>query len=142
VHVNRAPVDGVVEQVTYHPAAKNRSMALFGLQTLLFGRASPGVLGHVIENERNTISLRGDVSVCVVQIADAYVNKVRCSVRDGQHIRKGDRIGSIVMGSQVDILIAAMDGLKLEVKEGDRVKAGASVIATYDHLRQRGVESP
>jgi phosphatidylserine decarboxylase len=131
VHVNRSPTDGLVEQVSYHGTARNRSMAVFGVQALLSGRPSPAVMGHVLENERNTICIRGDTNVCVVQIADFYVNKVQCWVRAGQRIRKGERIGRIVMGSQVDVLIQDREGLQVLVRQGDVVKAGETVIASY-----------
>jgi len=131
VHVNRSPIAGVVEHVAYRPSTVNRSMALFGVSALLFRRPSPRLMGHVVENERNSICLHGDVDVCVVQIADVYVKKVKCWVREGQALRKGERIGSIVMGSQVDLVVAETDGLTLTVAEGDRVKAGETVIATY-----------
>jgi phosphatidylserine decarboxylase len=131
VHVNRSPTDGLVEQVRHHGTARNRSMAVFGVQALLSGRPSPAVMGHILENERNTISIRGDTDVCVVQIADFYVNKVQCWVRAGQRVRKGERIGRIVMGSQVDVLIQHREGLQVLVRQGDVVKAGETVIATY-----------
>jgi phosphatidylserine decarboxylase len=131
VHVNRSPIAAVVDHIVYRPSAVNRSMALFGTHALLFRRPSPRLMGHVVENERNTIMLRGDVDLCVVQIADFYVKKVRCWVREGQALRKGERMGSIVMGSQVDIVVAETDGLRITVDVGDRVRAGETVIATY-----------
>jgi phosphatidylserine decarboxylase len=131
VHVNRSPIAGVVDHVVYRPSTANRSMALFGIGALVFRHISPRLMGHVVENERNSIGLRGDLDACVVQIADFYVRKVRCSVREGQMVDKGERIGSIVMGSQVDLVLADTDGLRIEVEEGDRVRAGETVVATY-----------
>ena len=132
VHVNRSPISGTVEEVAYHSTAqRNRSMALFGFQTLLTGRPSPRTMGHVLENERNTIRIRGDFVVYIVQIADFYVNKVICWVCKGQAVGKGERIGRIIMGSQVDMILPEMTGLKIMVKEGDYVKAGKTIIATY-----------
>jgi phosphatidylserine decarboxylase len=131
VHVNRSPTDGLVEQVSYHGTRRNRSMALFGVQALLSGRPSPALMGHILENERNTICIRGDIDLCVVQIADFYVNKVQCWVREGQRVRKGERIGRITMGSQVDVLIQDGEGLQVLVGQGDLVKAGETVIASY-----------
>lgn len=131
VHVNRAPISGTVEDVTYHGAGRNRSMALFGFQTLLLGRPRPRTMGHILENERNVICLKGDFIVYLVQIADFYTNKIVCWVKNGQQIQKGERIGKIMMGSQVDIILPEVKGLRITVKEGGKVKAGQSVIATY-----------
>jgi phosphatidylserine decarboxylase len=131
VHTNRSPIDGTVDDVIYRPAAANRSMALFGFQTTVLGRPTPGAMGHIVENERNTIRICGDFVVYVVQIADFYVNKVACWVVRGQRVEKGERIGQIVMGSQVDLILPEVPGLALLVKEGDRVKAGETALATY-----------
>jgi hypothetical protein len=35
------------------------------------------------------------------------------------------------MGSQVDLVLPRVDGLRLLVKEGDRARAGETVIAVY-----------
>lgn len=131
VHTNRSPIDGIVDAVLYHPAPRNRSMALFGFQVTVLGRPTAAAMSHLVENERNTIRIRGDFVAHVVQIADYYVNKVTCSVRRGQRVEKGQRIGHIVMGSQVDLVLPDVSGLVLLVREGDRVKAGETVLATY-----------
>jgi phosphatidylserine decarboxylase len=131
IHVNRAPIAGRVEAVHYHRGGLNRSMAWFGLLLLTTGRPRPRSMGHVVDNERNTIRLSGDLVAYVVQIADWYVRKIACWAREGQEIRKGERIGMIRMGSQVDMVLPRQEGLRLVVKEGDRVRAGESVIAVY-----------
>jgi len=46
-------------------------------------------------------------------------------------MKKGERFGRIMMGSQVDLIFPYRDGMKLLVKEGEHVKAGESIIATY-----------
>jgi phosphatidylserine decarboxylase len=131
VHVNRAPIAGTIEQIAYHDAVRNRSMTIFGFQMILRHRSTPGVMGHILENERNTICVRGDFTLCLVQIADFYVNRIRCWVQVGQQVQKGERIGQIIMGSQVDLILPAVEGLSIVVKEGSKIKAGETVVATY-----------
>jgi phosphatidylserine decarboxylase len=131
VHVNRAPIRGRVESVHYHRGGRNRSMARFGTEFLATGRAAPNSMRHVVENERNTIHLRGDLEVYVVQIADWYIRKISCWTREGQEVEKGERIGMIRMGSQVDLVLPRAEGLSLRVKEGERARGGETVIAVY-----------
>ena len=131
VHVNRSPISGVVEEVSYHPVTKNRSMALFGFQMVLRGKSSPGSMKHVLENERNTIRISGDLVVYLVQIADFYTNRIICWVKNGQLVTKGERIGQIRMGSQVDLILPDSSNLNILIKEGRKVIAGETVIATY-----------
>jgi phosphatidylserine decarboxylase len=75
--------------------------------------------------------MRGEFPVCVVQIADQYVHKIQCWVKEGDSINKGDKLGLIRMGSQVDIIIPSLKNLNILVKEGDHVKAGEDILATY-----------
>ena len=46
----------------------------------------------------------------------------------GDRVERGERVGLIKFGSRVDILLPG--DASLSVKKGDRVKGGASVLAT------------
>lgn len=131
VHVNRAPIAGLVKKISYFKAKTNLPMTKMFWRTFL--KIKPYFKGsvHIFENERNTILIEGDLSVWVVQIADQYVNKIVCRVREGQILKKGQRIGLIKMGSQVDLVFPAQKGLKIEVKEGQYVWAGQTIMASY-----------
>ena len=67
----------------------------------------------------------------VVQIADAYVDKIFCWAKEGEMMEKGQRYGRIAMGSQVDLIFPHREGMEIVVKEWDKVKAGESIIAKY-----------
>ena len=115
VHVNRAPIAGRV----------------------VLSRHFPGRFGSLrrpemaFENERTTTLLAGTkVEVAVVQIASRLVRQIRSYVSDGDQVTRGQRIGVIRLGSQVDVVIPGRRDLCVLVSEGDRVRAGTSVIAT------------
>lgn len=130
VHVNRAPISGKVEQISYFHS-KNINMGRMFLNTIF--RKKPFYVGcdHILQNERNTIIINGEFPVAVVQIADVVVHKILCWVKEGQTITKGERIGLIRMGSQVDIILPAEKGIKIVVREGEYVYAGETILATY-----------
>lgn len=132
VHYNRAPVAGTVTRVVARPAKdKNLSMTrpfmrlLWGMQPYEEGSR------YITENARNTVAIEGDVSIALVQIADAYVSEVDCFVAEGDPVVAGQKVGMIRMGSQCDLYIPDRANVKLACRPGDKVRAGESVLGTY-----------
>jgi len=114
VHVNRAPIDGVVTLRRHFPGR--------------FG--SLGRRRMEFENERATTVLQGkDFQIAVVQIASRLVRQIVSFVQEGQTVAVGERIGAIRLGSQVDLVLPIRTDLRVLVREGDRVRAGESVVA-------------
>jgi phosphatidylserine decarboxylase len=130
VHVNRIPVDGEVA-FTLHHAHPNRPMSNMYIRGVLGLKPMYEQGLHITENERNTVLVDGDLPTYVVQIADAYVNKIECWVSPGDKVCKGQRLGRIIMGSQVDLIFPDRDGMTLVVTEGQLVKAGETIVARY-----------
>ncbi len=128
VHINRAPIAGVIKKITY-TRGNNLPMTLMWWRVLF--RKTPYELysNHIIKNERNTLLIEGEIPLYVVQIADIYVKKIECWVRENEGVEKGQRIGIIKMGSQVDIIFPALPNIKIIVNEGQKIKAGESIIA-------------
>lgn len=116
VHVNRAPIAGEVVFQHHFP-----------------GRF--GSLRHtemVFENERATTIFQQDgLQIAVVQIASRLVRQIISFTSEGQYVTLGQRFGAIRFGSQVDMVLPALDAVELLVKPGDTVKAGVSLIASY-----------
>lgn len=111
VHVNRAPLGGEVVGTEHSPGAHRPA----------FSKDSD-------RNERFTIDF-GDHSV--VLIAGAFARRIAPYVEAGDGVQRGERIGHIAFGSRVDVLLpATVDRDDLEVAEGDRVRAGETVIAS------------
>jgi phosphatidylserine decarboxylase len=131
VHVNRSPIAGRIEKISYFQNSPNLSLAQLTLNTLFGRKPLHGSGEHILQNERNTIRIDGDIPLYVVQIADSYVKRIVCWVKEEQSVKKGQRIGLIRMGSQVDLIFPKYDGIRTVVNEGDHVVAGESVIATY-----------
>ncbi len=116
VHVNRAPISGKVV-FQKHTTGKFMSLKSAESDTL---------------NERNTMIIdSGLFKVCVVQIASRMIRKIVSYISEGEDIKIGQRIGMIKFGSQADLIIPDIQGLKITVKEGELVYSGKSIIAEY-----------
>ncbi len=116
VHVNRAPVNGHV-QVAKHIRGEFLSLK------------RPEAL---VRNERfTTVINEGQFQVAVVQIASRLVRRIETYLKEGQTVEKGQRIGMIKFGSQVDLVVPALGGCRICVKPGDEVIAGVSVVVDY-----------
>ena len=113
VHVNRSPLSGVVEIVDYCPGKK-----LFA-----FLRAASEY------NEHNAIVIRGDRVHCMVrQIVGPVARRVFCWKSPGTEVKRGERIGIMKFGSRLDVYLPR-DCVEVLVREGDKVRAGETVIA-------------
>jgi phosphatidylserine decarboxylase len=113
VHVNRAPIDGLVTKIAYHPG-KFLSAAE--------DKASD-------ENERNSILMRlpAGQEVAVVQIAGLIARRILCDITEGQVLAAGQRIGIIRFGSRTDLYLP--EGTLPLVAVGQRMIGGETVIA-------------
>lgn len=132
VHVNRAPIDGEVGHI-YYTKGRNLPMTAMWWRILFRRKPFEAYSRHIVTNERNTISIMGPIPVFIVQIADIYVNRIECWVSPIDKVSKGQRVGRILMGSQVDIIFPCRDNIKVIISEGQKVKAGESVIAELSH---------
>jgi phosphatidylserine decarboxylase len=113
VHVNRVPIDGTVTRIAYrHGAFLNASL----------DKASDA-------NERNAIALRlaDGRELVVVQIAGLIARRILCSLREGDAVHGGDRLGIIRFGSRTDLYLP--EGIQPLVCEGQTMIGGESVIA-------------
>jgi len=113
VHVNRAPIEGVVTALAYRPG-KFLNAAL--------DKAS-------IDNERQSmrLKLKNDKEIAVVQIAGLVARRILCEAREGETYKAGERFGLIRFGSRVDVYLD--DGMVPLVVTGQRCIAGETVIA-------------
>jgi len=113
VHVNRSPIPGRVTMVRHRPG---RFLSL---------RRDEAVQ----VNERQVLVIENDRSpVAIVQIASRLVRRIRPFVRAGDQVEKGQRIGVITFGSQVDVFIPTARLPTLEIKIGQRLIAGVTVL--------------
>lgn len=83
----------------------------------------------ISDNERNTYVINnGELKVGVVQIASKRVRRIDTYVKVGEKVKKGDWLGMIRFGSQVDVILPYQSSIKISY--GEQVYAGISIIAT------------
>ena len=112
VHVNRSPVAGVIREVHYQKGKFLNAM-------------NPASADH---NEQNAVTVEGDGQTVVFkQIAGLLARRIVFNKKVGDRVGRGERVGLIKFGSRVDVLLDA--SARMEIKVGDRVKGGASVLA-------------
>jgi phosphatidylserine decarboxylase len=112
VHVNRSPIAGIVREVRYQRGKFLNAM----------NEASAE------QNEQNIVRVEGDGQVVVFkQIAGLLARRIVFHPKVGDRLERGQRVGLIKFGSRVDVLCDA--AAALQVKVGDRVQGGASVLA-------------
>jgi phosphatidylserine decarboxylase len=112
VHVNRSPIAGVVREVRYQRGKFLNAM----------NQASAE------QNEQNIVRVEGDGQVVVFkQIAGLLARRIVFTPKVGDRLERGQRVGLIKFGSRVDVLFDT--AAVLQVKVGDRVRGGASVLA-------------
>lgn len=119
VHVTRSPIEGKIsfienKQGKYHPA--------------FFAKAS-------LENTRNITGMESNQGkVLVRQIAGIIARRIICFIKEGKDLQKGQRLGLIVLGSRVEIILPLT--AEILIKKGEKVKAGQKVIARWKNYEE------
>jgi len=93
------------------------------------GRFLPAFKGEASQqNEQNLLLLRtkGGEHLAVVQVAGIIARRILCRAKLGQRLSRGEVFGAILLGSRVDLYLP--QGVEVSVREGDRVRAGESII--------------
>ncbi|MFH1373482.1 MAG: phosphatidylserine decarboxylase family protein [bacterium] len=113
VHINRIPIDGRVDFVTYRP-----------------GKFFAAYKDNASEaNERTEIGLTSASGqrLVVRQIAGVLARRIVCRIEDGDNVKAGEKFGMIRFGSRTELLIPA--GSEVRVQLGEKVRAGLTVLA-------------
>lgn len=114
VHKNCSPISGKIK-LSKHNSGKFLSLK------------NPSA---VHENERHTYVIENDNDrVAVVQIASRRVRRIDSYKKEGDLVGKGEWLGMIRFGSQVDVFLPI--DCKLLIREGQQVYAASSVIAEF-----------
>ncbi len=113
VHVNRAPVSGVLAEYRYSPGKK---LAAFAEKASL-------------ENEQNLVTMTSPAGVRVAfkQIAGALARRIIFYGKPGDVLERSQRIGIILFGSRVDFFVP--DGAEILVAKGQKTRAGVTPLA-------------
>lgn len=67
----------------------------------------------------------------VRQITGAIARRIVCWVAPGDDLARGERFGMIKLGSRTELLIPVENTLSIEVKLGDTIYAGKTIMAVY-----------
>jgi len=119
VHVNRSPIAGIVREVRYQRGKYLNAM-------------NPASAEH---NEQNIVRVEGDGhSVVFKQIAGLLARRIVFTPKVGDRLERGQRVGLIKFGSRVDVQFDP--SATLQVKVGDRVQGGASILAYLQPQRE------
>lgn len=116
VHINRNPVSGIVKYFKYHPG-----------KYLMAWNPKSSTL-----NERTTTVVESNgTEILFRQIAGAMARRIVWYVNEGQSVEQGKEFGFIKFGSRVDVFLPI--GSKVDVKLGDVVKGGITVLGELKH---------
>lgn len=117
VHVNRMPMECKVAQVIYR---KGRMLAAYDPLA-------------ITENESAAACIEvlgGRHKMIVRQITGSLARRIVCPVRPGDRFRAGERYGMIKLGSRTEVWVPMNLPVRWNVKVGDRVRAGETVLGT------------
>ncbi len=108
MHVNLMPCDGRILEMKYYrgqhkPAFKN-----------------------VEKNERLEIEIESDIGrIKLVQIAGIFARRIVPYIKEGDFVKKGEKIGIIRFGSRVELYLPK--NCEIVVKKGEKIKAGKTI---------------
>ena len=120
VHVNRSPIAGSITKVEYHKGKFGNAM-------------SPD---SSAANEQNVVTVADTVcEVTFKQIAGLLARRIVFTKKEGDLVQRGERVGLIKFGSRVDVLLPR--DCDVQVRVGNRVKGGESVLAVLGSARVR-----
>jgi phosphatidylserine decarboxylase len=112
VHVQRSPVDGVIEHREYRPGT---------YQAAWLDKASE-------HNEQASVGITTPYGkILVRQIAGLIARRIVTDAFEGDEIKRGERIGLIRFGSRVELFVPLHWEVTCAV--GDRTRVGATTLA-------------
>jgi phosphatidylserine decarboxylase len=114
VHMNRAPISG---QVVF---LEKRVGELVSMRQPIFEFVNERVL-TVLENETHRVG--------VFQIAAPIASSIKSSVNLKDIVNIGQKLGAILLGSQVNLIIPLRRTIRLTTRVGSKVKAGETILA-------------
>jgi phosphatidylserine decarboxylase len=114
VHVNRNPISGKVLYSKYH---KGKYLVAWDPKSST-------------ENERHSVVLSNPrITILVKQIAGALARRIVNYAKVDSEQKQNEELGFIKFGSRVDLLLPL--DVKTEIKIGDVVKGGVTILARY-----------
>ncbi len=119
VHLNRAPAESRVIALRYTPG---RFLNALNLKS-------------AIQNENTWIGLEEEAPphrrLIVRQISGTIARRIVCGLRPGEVLVRGQKFGMIKFGSRTELIVPDNNDLTIEIQLGQRILAGATVMARY-----------
>lgn len=119
VHINRAPMAGRVIGLKYKPGKYLNALRPESAR----------------ENEQLAVMLESPEppyrGMVIRQITGAIARRIVCWVKPGDSLEVGQQFGMIKLGSRTELVLSREEGLQIQTKMGDSVKAGSTVLASY-----------
>lgn len=114
VHLQRSPMEGKVESVTYTR-----------------GKFAIAYKPEASRNERNLIKITGEKGrfAHVEQLTGSIARRIVAYVKPGDAVKASDRIGMIYFGSQVAVYLPGT--ARVLVKPGDKVYGAETVLGLW-----------
>ena len=113
VHVNRAPMSGVVKEIKSYS----------GKHLPIYHRDAPK------KNAREDMWIEGELgTILVSRMVGIVARRIVPWVAVGDRVQRGQRIGIIRLGSQTDLFVPSSWKLAT-LRVGDPIKGGATVLA-------------
>jgi len=119
VHINRVPCAVKIEGIEYKEGKYKNAMDPESARV----------------NEANSVIMTRlnapQDKLVVRQISGAIARRIVCQAKPGDEYKSGEKFGMIKFGSRTELYLPDSDSVKVEVKIGDKVKAGLDVFVRY-----------
>ncbi len=130
VHINRCPCHGMVREITHQPGAHKNTLKPESAE----------------DNESMTTlfvhPVRSHPVAAVRQIAGLLARTIHNGLSVGQVVQRGQKMGIIKLGSTSELYLPAALQPEIKVKQGQKVQAGLTVLASVVPLEQGQEMSP
>lgn len=117
VHVNRVPLDGKVRLLRFERGAFHDARSQACKE----------------ENESNLVGFDGPRGPFAVrQVTGLVARRIICTLKAGDEVARGQRMGMIKFGSRTELLVPADAKVKVEVEVGQKVRGALSALLRYE----------
>jgi len=117
VHINRSPCHGMVVSIRHKPGDHKNAL---NPESAEANESNLIVLAHPI---------RRQPIAAVRQVAGLLARTITCHVHEGDVVQRGQRIGLIKLGSTTELYLPADMQPQVQVRQGQKVYAGVTVVA-------------
>ncbi len=108
MHVNLMPYDGRIVSIKHYKGVHKPAYR------------------DVLNNERQEIEIETDIgNIKIIQIAGVFARRILCYVREGDFLKKGEKIGIIKFGSRIEMHLP--ENCTFFVEKGEKIKAGKTI---------------